>query len=146
MSRAMYVFLAFGTAVVLAGFDARAGEALDVDTNRAERAWCVERAGSGDPPSCMYDNVVACAVAAITRGGFCRERASLAVIATAEKAVVARPIRHRAHALVRRSMRSTSRHRAAASWRRGTMSITERENLFREFVEWNRRHSSVARE
>ena len=97
----------------------------------AKSAWCVETADSGVPSNCTYDNYLTCAVAAIRAGGLCKTESGIP-----QNAIDAS--HHRAPASSRRSAQSTTAFRV----RESSLSTVEREKLFREFVEWNRRRSN----
>lgn len=132
----LHLVVAFGAAVATLCLDPRSVKALAGDANTPESAWCVGRAGSDVPPSCIYDNFLTCGWAAIQAGGLCKARSSLPV-ATKRRETAAIPLQHHAHALLRRKAHSTAPHRTALS-QRSMLSMAEREKLFREFVEWNR--------
>jgi len=123
--------LAFGAVVAALCLEARTVNALDADVTTAESAWCVETADSGVPPNCTYRDFLACAVAAIRAGGSCKAGSSIA-------ADTIDGSRRPAPASSRRSTQSTINHRMHES----SLSIAEREKLFHEFVEWNRRRSN----
>lgn len=111
-------------------------EALEATANRADSGWCTERAGSGEPASCIYSNFVTCGIAAIAIDGSCKSRSSLQA-RPIEKKPRMRAIQDHAASLSI-SARSGSSHRSALP---STVSIAEREKLFREFVEWRRQRS-----
>ena len=119
-ARVIHLLLTFGV-IAVACLDARATKALDADAVTAENGWCIERAGSSDPPSCIYRSFLACAVAAISAGGSCRSMSSLS--------------EQKAPARARPS-------RLPASSPRSTLSAVEREKLFREFIRWHRQPHS----
>ena len=114
--------------------------ALETNANTAESGWCVEQAGSGDPPSCVYGNFLTCGMAAITTGGSCKPRSSLPVAAT-ERKPVTRASSHRAPVSVARNTRATAVRPAPTASRMSALSAAEREKLFRDFVQWRRQRS-----
>ncbi len=117
--------LAFAAAVAVAWPEALAAQAFEADTRSTESEWCVARARGGDPPSCIYENLVTCTVAAISSGGSCVAKSSLPVVVPEEKPVA----------------RAVS-HPAPARARKDTMSAAKREKLFREFILWKQQQAN----
>jgi hypothetical protein len=127
----LHLVMAIGAVIAALCLDARTVNALDADATTAESAWCVEAADSGVPPNCAYHDFLTCAVAAIRAGGSCKAGSSIPADAIDASG-------RRASASSRRSTQSTITHRMHDS----SLSIAEREKLFHEFVEWNRRRST----
>lgn len=123
--RLFHFVLAFTAAVAVACPESLVAQAFNADTRSTENEWCVARGGGGDPPSCLYENLVTCAVAAIKIGGSCVAKSSLAVVVPEEKPVA----------------RAVS-HPAPARARKDTMSAAQREKLFREFIEWKQQQAN----
>ena len=123
--------LVFGVIFSTMGLNVCTVDAFDADATTAENAWCIETSESGGPPNCAFHNFLSCAVAAIGVGGSCK----------AGSFVPADPVNasnHRAPDSPRRSAKSNIPHQADVS----PLSAVDREKLFREFVDWNRRRSN----
>jgi hypothetical protein len=127
----LHLAVAFGVVVAALSLNVRTVNALDADATTAESAWCIEASDSGAPPNCTYRDFLTCAVAAIQVGGSCKAASSIPAEAVDASS-------HRAPDSWRRSTKSNIPHRMHES----SLSGVEREKLFREFVEWNRRRSN----
>ena len=127
----LHLALAFGAAVAALSLNVGTINALDADAVSAESAWCVETPDSGAPPNCTYHDFLTCAAAAMGAGGSCKAGASIPTNAIDAN-------NQRATDVSRRSTKSTIPRRM----REAPLSVTEREKLFREFVEWNRGRSN----
>ena len=127
----LHLALAFGGAVAALGLSIGTINAFDADAGTAESTWCVEAPDSGAPPNCTYHDFLTCAAAAMGAGGSCK--AGSRVQANAVDAN-----NQRASDASRRSAKSAVPRRP----REAPLSATEREKLFRDFVDWNREHSS----
>jgi hypothetical protein len=127
----LHLGLAFGVAVAALSLNVGASNALDADAGTAESTWCVETPDSGAPPNCTYHDFLTCAAAAMGAGGSCKAGSSVQTNAVDANS-------QRASDASRRSAKSAVPRRP----REAPLSDTEREKLFRDFVEWNRGHSS----
>lgn len=125
-----HLALAFGVVVAALSLNVGTINALDADAGTAESTWCVETPDSGAPPNCTYHDFLRCAAAAMGAGGSCKAASSM-------PANAADANNQRASDASRRSTKSTTPRRM----REAPLSATEREKLFREFVEWNRGRS-----
>ena len=127
----LQLVVAFGAIVAALGLNARTVNALDVDTNTTESVWCIETGDSSALRNCTYHDFLTCAVASIGAGASCKAGSSVPADALDASS-------HRAADSSRRSTQSTIPHRTRGS----SLSVVEREKLFHEFVEWNRRRSN----
>jgi hypothetical protein len=127
----LHLVVAFGAVVAALCLNARTVNALDTDSTTAESAWCIETGDSGAPPNCTYHDFLTCAVAAVRAGASCKAGSSIPADGIGASS-------RRAAESSRRSPQSTTAHRL----RESSLSIVEREKLFHEFVEWNRRRSN----
>ena len=127
----LQLVVAFGAIVAALGLNARTVNALDVDTNTTESVWCIETGDSSALPNCTYHDFLTCAVAAIGAGASCKAGSSVPADALEASS-------RRAADSSRRSTQSTIPRRMRGS----SLSVVEREKLFHEFVEWNRRRSN----
>ena len=127
----LHLALAFGVAVAALSLNVGTINALDADAVTAESAWCVETPDSGAPPNCTYHDFLTCAAAAMRAGGSCKAGSSIPTNAIDAN-------NQRATNVSRRSTKSTIPRRM----REAPLSVTERQKLFREFVEWNRGRSN----
>jgi hypothetical protein len=125
----LHLALTFGVVVAALSLNIGTINAFDADAGTAESTWCVETPDSGAPPNCTYHDFLACAAAAMGAGGSCKAGSSIQTNADANN--------QRATDASRRSAKST----IARRMRDAPLSATEREKLFREFVEWNRGRS-----
>jgi len=154
----LHLLAASAALVAAVCLDTHAANALDAAAGKS--GWCVQTSDSGAAPSCVYDDVVTCTVAAIRAGGICKTSETVA-------AEAAEASRHRAAPSPRQSAPSTAppqqSEQPAAPPRRSapptapsrasaqstaphhesesSLSKPQREKLFRDFVEWSRRHS-----
>jgi hypothetical protein len=112
-------------ALVAAAIDAHGDVARALDAGAVAPApsaqWCVvQRDGSSDQPAC-YENLLTCVMAALAHASSCAQRPS--PDAMTQRAPKVAPVpRHRAHA--------SSHHK---------FSLTERDELYREFQKWKER-------
>ena len=127
----LHLALVFGVAVAALSLNVGTINALDADAVTAESAWCVETPDSGAPPNCTYHDFLTCAAAAMGAGGSCKAGSSIPTNAIDAN-------NQRATDVSRRSTKSTIPRRM----REAPLSVTERQKLFREFVEWNRGRSN----
>lgn len=127
----LHLALVFGVAVAALSLNVGTINALDADAVTAESAWCVETPDSGAPPNCTYHDFLTCAAAAMGAGGSCKAGSSIPTNAIDAN-------NQRATNVSRRSTKSTIPRRM----REAPLSVTERQKLFREFVEWNRGRSN----
>ena len=127
----LHLALAFGVAVAALSLNVGTINALDADAVTAESAWCVETPDSGAPTNCTYHDFLTCAAAAMGAGGSCKAGSSIPTNAIDAN-------NQRATNVSRRSTKSTIPRRM----REAPLSVTERQKLFREFVEWNRGRSN----
>lgn len=127
----LHLALVFGVAVAALSLNVGTINALDADAVTAESAWCVETPDSGAPPNCTYHDFLTCAAAAMGAGGSCKAGSSIPTNAIDAN-------NQRATNMSRRSTKSTIPRRM----REAPLSVTERQKLFREFVEWNRGRSN----
>ena len=127
----LHLALAFGVAVAALSLNVGTINALDADAVTGESAWCVETPDSGAPPNCTYHDFLTCAAAAMGAGGSCKAGSSIPTNAIDAN-------NQRATDVSRRSTKSTIPRRM----REAPLSVTERQKLFREFVEWNRGRSN----
>ena len=127
----LHLALAFGVAVAALSLNVGTINALDADAGTAESTWCVETPDSGAPPNCTYHDFLTCAAAAMGAGGSCKAGSSIPTNAIDAN-------NQRATDVSRRSTKSTIPRRM----REAPLSVTERQKLFREFVEWNRGRSN----
>src|SRR5215831_5799034 len=134
----LHLLAASAALVAAVGLDTHAVHALDAAAGKS--GWCVQTSDSGAAPSCVYDDVVTCTVAAIRAGGICKTSETVA-------AEAAEASRHRAAPSPRQSAPPTAPPRASAQSTaphhesESSLSKPQREKLFRDFVEWSRRHS-----
>ncbi|HEX4557171.1 MAG TPA: DUF3551 domain-containing protein [Xanthobacteraceae bacterium] len=122
----LHLALAFGGAVAALGLSIGTINAFDADAGTAESTWCVEAPDSGAPPNCTYHDFLACAAAAMGAGGSCKAGSSIPANAVGAN-------NQRASEASRQSAKTLPRR-----MREVPLSATEREQLFRDFVEWNR--------
>src|SRR5215471_7659805 len=117
-SAALHLIVAVGVAVaVLIG--SHAVKALDANAP-GKSQWCVAAADNHAPPSCVYDDFLACTVAALRAGGACKSAESVAA-----EAIEAQ--KQRAAAAPRRSKQpTTTTYRSPEP----PLSKPEREKLF----------------
>jgi hypothetical protein len=119
----LQLIVGFGAVVAALCLDARTVNALDAHAATPNGAWCVETTEGSGALDCTYDSYLVCAVAAIRDSGLCK---------AAETVVASHP---RPAASPRRSAPVTHASRTGDS----PLTVTQREKLFREFVEWKRR-------
>ena len=120
----LYFFLLLLGAVVVAGIDVTAAQALDakaINAGAPWHAWCITR-GGGAPAACDYDNSLVCRIAAVVSGGSCEARSSL--FAVSAEAPLPRPRKLSAR------KPPLQKHAAAA-----TMSGNDK--LFQKFLRWS---------
>ena len=127
----LHLAVALGIVVAALSLTAGTASALDADATTAESAWCVEASDGGAPPNCTYHDFLTCTVVAVRVGGSCKARSSIPAEAVDASS-------RRAPNSSRRSAKSNIPH----GMRESSLSAVEREKLFHEFVEWNRRRAS----
>jgi hypothetical protein len=144
--------LAFGAAV--AYLDAGTARALDAQAPEAlaqapVAPWCIQRILGNEPPACVYESFISCAMAAVAHGSWCRSRSSLSAQDAAKQnspAAVQAPqsrartsLHHRKAAAHRPKITASQQDSKISASPHHKITAAEREELFREFMRWKRR-------